>query len=144
MSAVSESWKTAQDALALGEWQQARRCFEAILEQREAAEALEGLGMAAWWLDDMATVFDTRERAFHLYRKRGETRGAGRVAQARPGHDPVTAKALAAEAATIGRTLANIDLEMTALALEGPKLSQYGTQTYHFIPQCQVSLVHGA
>src|SRR5688572_33214954 len=35
--------------------------------------------MAAWWLDDMAAVFDARERAFHLYRRRGETRGAGRV-----------------------------------------------------------------
>jgi LuxR family transcriptional regulator, maltose regulon positive regulatory protein len=74
--------RTAQDALARAQWKQARAAFEAILDQEESAEALEGLGMAAWWLDDAGTVFEARERAFQLYQKRGERRGAGRVAVA--------------------------------------------------------------
>jgi LuxR family transcriptional regulator, maltose regulon positive regulatory protein len=36
--------------------------------------------MAAWWLDDDRSLFAARERAFQLYRQRGDRRGAGRVA----------------------------------------------------------------
>jgi DNA-binding NarL/FixJ family response regulator len=50
------------------------------LYARESPEALEGLGLAAWWLDDADVVFDARERAYRLYSERGDRRSAARVA----------------------------------------------------------------
>jgi len=61
-------------------WQEARRCYEAILAAGESPEALEGLSWAAWWLGDSTTVFASRERAFHLYRSGQDVRGAARMA----------------------------------------------------------------
>jgi DNA-binding NarL/FixJ family response regulator len=72
--------KTGQDALVKGAWGDARTAFEASLALDESPEALEGLGTAAWWLDLADLVFDTRERAFRLYRDRGDAVGAARVA----------------------------------------------------------------
>jgi LuxR family transcriptional regulator, maltose regulon positive regulatory protein len=66
--------------LARGNWQNARASFEKACALGETAEALEGLGMAAWWLDDAETVFDARERAYQSYQQRGDRRGAARVA----------------------------------------------------------------
>ena len=68
------------DALARGAWEEARKAFNAALEVRELPEALEGLGIAAWWLDLADLVFDSRERAYRLYLLRGERAGAARVA----------------------------------------------------------------
>src|SRR5262245_36992770 len=71
---------TGHEALARGDWNEARRWFEASLAQTETADALEGLGLAAWWLDDAAAVFDSRERAYKLYLDSGDRRAAARVA----------------------------------------------------------------
>jgi len=68
------------ERLARGDWQNARAAFEAARSLVETPEALEGLGMAAWWLDDAEAVFDARERAYQLYRQHGDRRGAARVA----------------------------------------------------------------
>jgi len=68
------------ESLARSEWEISRACFEAALRLEETPEALEGLGMAAFWLDDVATVFDARERAYRSYQRRRDRRGAGRVA----------------------------------------------------------------
>jgi DNA-binding CsgD family transcriptional regulator len=72
--------QAAQEALARGEWETARDGFQAVLADGENAAALEGLGLAAWWLDLTATVFDSRERAYRLYREGGDSRSAARVA----------------------------------------------------------------
>ncbi|MGH9360418.1 MAG: LuxR C-terminal-related transcriptional regulator, partial [Thermoanaerobaculia bacterium] len=79
---ASDELRQAQDALARAGWERSRRGFEAALEDGETPEGLEGLAMAAWWLDDAPTVFAARERAFQLYRRRGDGRGAGRIALA--------------------------------------------------------------
>jgi LuxR family maltose regulon positive regulatory protein len=70
----------AHQALGRGAWEDARRGFTDALAEQEGPEALEGLGLAAWWLDDAAAVFDARERAYRLYVARCDRRGAGRVA----------------------------------------------------------------
>lgn len=70
----------AQHALAQGAWEAARHGFEAVLAHHESPQALEGLGTAAWWLDDPDTVITVRERAFRLYRATDDRRSAGRVA----------------------------------------------------------------
>jgi DNA-binding NarL/FixJ family response regulator len=71
----------AGDALlSRGAWTDARDAFEAALRDRESPDALEGLALAAWWLDDAEVVFDARERAYRLYAERGDRRSAARVA----------------------------------------------------------------
>jgi len=67
-------------ALARGAWGEARRCFLAALREEETPEALEGLGTASWGLSDTAATFDTRQRAYRLYRRLGNRRSAARVA----------------------------------------------------------------
>jgi DNA-binding NarL/FixJ family response regulator len=69
-----------QAALERGAWAEARACYEQALARAESAEALEGLGMAAWWLNEPATYFPARERAYRLYRAHGDRRGAARAA----------------------------------------------------------------
>ena len=69
-----------QAALASGSWEEARSQFTSALASAELPEALEGLGLAAWWLDDGALTLDARERAYRAYRERGDARSAARVA----------------------------------------------------------------
>jgi LuxR family transcriptional regulator, maltose regulon positive regulatory protein len=69
-----------REALARGAWEDARAAFEASLARKETPEALEGLGTAAWWLDDAPTTFDARERAYRLYTDRGDRQGGARLA----------------------------------------------------------------
>ena len=67
-------------ALERGAWDEARSHFQASIAARETPQALERLGLAAWWLDDAVLTFDARERAFRLYRDLGDALGAARVA----------------------------------------------------------------
>lgn len=68
------------NALARGAWVEAREAFERTLARRELAEAFEGLGNAAWWLDLSDLVFGSREKAYRLYLTRGDRAEAARVA----------------------------------------------------------------
>lgn len=72
----------ANDALRRGAWQDARTLYDHALQALETPEALEGLGEACWWLDDVVRVGEARERAYVLYRQRGDALGAARVALA--------------------------------------------------------------
>src|SRR5215216_6862658 len=72
--------EAGRKALEAGAWQDARRVFERLLQVEETPEALEGLGLAAWWLDLAEVVFDARERAYRGYRERGDSLGAARMA----------------------------------------------------------------
>jgi DNA-binding CsgD family transcriptional regulator len=68
------------EALTRGAWAEARQAFETALAARESPEALEGLGIAAWWLDLADVMFDARERAYRLFLERDDRTGAARVA----------------------------------------------------------------
>jgi hypothetical protein len=63
-----------------GAWERARALFAAALEVAETPEGLEGLGAAAFFLDDAVASLDSRERAFRLYWARDDRLGAARVA----------------------------------------------------------------
>jgi hypothetical protein len=67
-------------ALGRGDWPAARLAFERSVHTEESPEALEGLGLAAWWLDLADVVFDVRERAYRIYRERDDSLGAARMA----------------------------------------------------------------
>ena len=67
-------------ALADGSWIEARASFDGALREVETPEALEGLSWAAWWLDDAPAVFETRLRAYRLYRQRSDPASAARMA----------------------------------------------------------------
>lgn len=69
-----------REALGRGAWSDARDHLAASVRELEGAEAFEDLGLAAWWLDEPTLTFDARERAYALYRERGDSRGAARVA----------------------------------------------------------------
>ena len=71
---------TGPEALARGSWSEARAAFASSLAVSESPEALEGLALAAWWLDDGEAVFEARERAYKLYLDRGDRRSAAGVA----------------------------------------------------------------
>lgn len=63
-----------------GRWDAARAIFEAATAAGGGAEGFEGLSWAAWWRDDAGAVFAARERAYALYRQRGDRAGAARMA----------------------------------------------------------------
>jgi hypothetical protein len=74
--AASPGWT----ALAQGRWEAARTAFANALKDDESPETLEGVSWAAWWLDDADAAFDARERAYRLYRRRGDVAFAARMA----------------------------------------------------------------
>lgn len=161
-------------ALTRGAWDEARARFAAALSEAQTPQALEGLGTAAWGLNDAATVFAARERAYRLYRQRDDCRGAARLAthlaidhffyrgehaiagawlrRARrlltglepcaelgwlliaesqvagwAEHDFAAVQTLCAQAASIGKALGSLDLEMLALAFAGLALVNQGS-----------------
>ena len=82
MSVPAESSvaRTGWSELSAGRWEEAKTQFTAALAERETPESREGLSWAAWWLDDATTVFASRERAYRLYRERGDAADAARMA----------------------------------------------------------------
>ena len=79
---LSNPHKSGQEALARGDWPEARLAFEAALALEETPETLEGLSTAAAWLDDAPVMLDAGERAYRLYQEVGDKRSAARVATA--------------------------------------------------------------
>ena len=77
---TADSLDAGRAALRRGNWEAALLAFERSLHTAENPEALEGLGLAAWWLDRGDLVFDARERAYRIYRERDDRLGAARMA----------------------------------------------------------------
>lgn len=77
---VGERLEAGRLALCEGRWIEARTAFQRALAVGETPEALEGLSWATWWLDDADTVMQARQRAFQLYRERGQIVSAARMA----------------------------------------------------------------
>jgi ATP/maltotriose-dependent transcriptional regulator MalT len=67
-------------ALRAGEWQRGRDLLSAALAIDERPEALEGMAQAARHLGLEEEAFRSSERAFAIYRARGDRHGAARVA----------------------------------------------------------------
>jgi len=82
----------AREALGAGRWEEARKCFAALLEIEQSGEALFGLALALWWLGDPVSSISLQERAFGMFRRDGDYENAffaagcelSKVASARP------------------------------------------------------------
>ncbi len=59
-------------AMAAGDWCRARDAFSAVLEVAEVPEALFGLATALFWLGDVAGTITNCERAYVVFRRRGD------------------------------------------------------------------------
>ena len=81
-SSASEPQATlqhARDCIDCGDWNGAFAAAQTAVGVRESAEAHELLGLAAWWLSDIDTLFRSRERAWQLYVAAHEHRRAARI-----------------------------------------------------------------
>src|ERR671919_3192078 len=68
------------EALASGNWLDARDAFASALSAVESPEALDGLGRSLWWLRDERGAVVYRERAYAGFRRDGELARAARIA----------------------------------------------------------------
>ena len=68
------------EALAIGNWSEARAAFEEAVSTEESPEALDGLGRSLWWLREGREAIVCRERAYSGFRRDGELGRAARIA----------------------------------------------------------------
>lgn len=80
MLPMTDELAAGWEALNSGRWDDARAILERVTAAEETPEAFEALSWAAWWRDDAGAVFAARERAYALYRRRGDQAGAARMA----------------------------------------------------------------
>ena len=67
-------------ALQEARWSEARAHFEKSLASAETPTARDGLGIALWWLNDIAASHEHRAAAIGGFRQQGDLRHAGLIA----------------------------------------------------------------
>ncbi len=73
---LAQGWRALDDA----QWDAARAAFAASLDDEETPDALEGLGLAVWFLGDVKEGVALRERAFEGYAQAKRCDDAARIA----------------------------------------------------------------
>jgi tetratricopeptide (TPR) repeat protein len=76
----TEPLAAGQAALEAGRWEEARAAFAAALAERETPQALDGLGVALWWLGETRASVAHGERAYARFRRAGDAVSAAAVA----------------------------------------------------------------
>ncbi|MDP8909737.1 MAG: LuxR family transcriptional regulator, partial [Chloroflexota bacterium] len=67
-------------ALERADWETAGSAFERVLDAGDVPDAYEGLGLARWFLGDVAAGIAARERAFESYVRARRCDDAARMA----------------------------------------------------------------
>ncbi len=67
-------------ALEEARWEEAREAFASVLAEEDVPDALDGLGLALWFLGDLSEGIASRERAVEGYARAGRCDEAARVA----------------------------------------------------------------
>ncbi len=80
MSSSSNSISLGQAALASAKWDEAKRQFELALLEWDSPEARDGLGLALWWLNDIAGSHEQRTQAYLGYKSNRNLPKAARLA----------------------------------------------------------------
>ncbi len=70
----------ARTALDRAQFDTARELFEAALEEKRSADALDGLGQALWFLCEIDAAIGLREEAFAAFRRAGQFGKAAEIA----------------------------------------------------------------
>jgi tetratricopeptide (TPR) repeat protein len=79
--AGSDRLAVADQELLHGRWSAAKGTFESILaDSPDHPRALDGLGLALFWLGDSRRAREARESAYVAHRRRGDARGAAAAA----------------------------------------------------------------
>ena len=78
-AAIRDELTEGLEALERADWEAARSALERVLETSDVPEAREGLGLALWFLGDVAGGVAERERAFEGYARAGRCDDAARV-----------------------------------------------------------------
>jgi DNA-binding CsgD family transcriptional regulator len=73
--------RDGREALAAGEWETARSCFERAGELDASAEVLDGLSQAIQFQGDHLRAIELKERAYGAYRRRGKRVEAAELAR---------------------------------------------------------------
>jgi DNA-binding CsgD family transcriptional regulator/tetratricopeptide (TPR) repeat protein len=68
---------TGAAALEAGRWEEARAAFAAALAGEETPQALDGMGVALWWLGETRASVAHTERAYAEFRRAGDAVAAG-------------------------------------------------------------------
>src|SRR5688572_4865325 len=77
---IEQLQKAARTAVEAGELERACAAYRELAEATNTAEAWEGLGLSAWWLQDTPAMLDARLKAYRLYREGGDAVAAARMA----------------------------------------------------------------
>ena len=78
---VDHLLRDGRAALAAGDWESARSCFEQASESDASAEVLDGLSQAVHFQGDHLRAIELKERAFGAYRRRGKRVEAAELAR---------------------------------------------------------------
>jgi tetratricopeptide (TPR) repeat protein len=73
--------RTGGEALAAGDWETARACFEKAVELGESSKVLDALSQALHFQGDHARAIELKERAFAAYRRHGRRIEAAELAR---------------------------------------------------------------
>ncbi len=76
----NEPFEIGCQALSMGEWEKARECLEEAVKIDASPDVLEELAWACWWLNDTASVFEFRTKAYNLFLEKEDLLGAARNA----------------------------------------------------------------
>lgn len=72
----SDPLRQGWDALACGDWALAEKVFDEAVQEAPGPEAIDGLGRARWWRNDLRSAVELRTRAYR------ELKSAGRADEA--------------------------------------------------------------
>jgi DNA-binding CsgD family transcriptional regulator/tetratricopeptide (TPR) repeat protein len=76
---ATEALEAGRRALAAGAWDEARAAYVQVLREQDDPEALDGAGLAAWFLGEIEDSLELRQRAFAAYAAAGQCDVAAQV-----------------------------------------------------------------
>jgi DNA-binding CsgD family transcriptional regulator/tetratricopeptide (TPR) repeat protein len=76
---ATEALEVGRRALAAGAWDEARAAYVQVLREQDDPEALDGAGLAAWFLGEIEDSLELRQRAFAAYAAAGQCDVAAQV-----------------------------------------------------------------
>jgi ATP/maltotriose-dependent transcriptional regulator MalT len=104
----ADAMELGREALRRGEWADARRRFGQALEDEEAIDAYEGLGVAARYALDAEAAFEAHERGYQLARAGRDDATAARLA-VQLGYDAYSFRGLAEAQGWVERAAMLVD-----------------------------------